>query len=230
MQLVLFDLDNTLLNGDSDYLWGKFLAEKGAVDASEYESKNREYYQLYLDGKLNIQEFLAFSLAPLTRLPLAQLLTWRQEFMESRIRPIMTKTGQEKIHFYQQQGATVAIITATQNFITAPIAEAFGVKHLIATEAEIIDGAFSGKVSGTPCFREGKITKLKDWLAGRTWTHLTFYSDSQNDIPLLNLADVAIAVDPDPTLAAYAQSKGWPIESFHKQNQQLGNEKNHGEN
>ncbi len=216
MQLVLFDLDNTLLNGDSDYLWGKFLAEKGAVDASEYESKNREYYQLYLDGNLDIHEFLAFSLAPLTRLPLAQLLTWRQEFMEGQIRHIMTQRGKEKIQFYQQQGATVAIITATQNFITAPIAEAFGVKHLIATEAEIINGVFSGKILGTPCFREGKIEKLKDWLQGRTWSHLTFYSDSQNDIPLLKLADVAVAVDPDPTLAAYAQSQGWPIESFQK--------------
>lgn len=228
MQLVLFDLDNTLLHGDSDYLWGKFLAEKGAVDASEYESKNREYYQLYLDGQLDIHEFLAFSLAPLTRLPLAQLLTWREAFVDRRIRPIMTKAGQEKIQFYQQQGATVAIITATQNFITAPIAEAFGVKHLIATEAEIINGVFSGKILGTPCFREGKIQKLNDWLNGRTWSQLTFYSDSQNDIPLLNLADVAVAVDPDPTLAAYAKSKGWPIESFREQNHQQNSGGNDG--
>jgi HAD superfamily hydrolase (TIGR01490 family) len=217
LQLVLFDLDNTLLAGDSDYLWGRFLAEKGAVDAFEYESKNREYYQLYLTGKLDIQEFLAFSLAPLTRFPLAQLLTWREEFVDGWIRPIMTKIGQEKIKFYQQQNATVAIITATQNFITAPIADAFGVPHLIATEAELINGFFTGKVLGTPCFREGKIAKLRDWLNGRTWSHLTFYSDSQNDIPLLSLADVAIAVDPDPTLAAYAQSQGWAIESFQNQ-------------
>ena len=216
MALALFDLDNTLLAGDSDYLWGVFLVEQGLVDASLYEEANQRFYQQYADGKLDIHEFLNFSLNPLSTIATDTLRELHQSFMEKHIRPLMTKTGLEKVKQHKQAGDTTLIITATNSFVTQPIADAFGVDHLIATEAEIIDGKYTGKVAGTPSFQQGKITRLEEWMKNHdeTLDGSIFYSDSHNDLPLLKIVAKPIAVDPDPQLEAYAEEKGWEITSF----------------
>src|SRR5437016_10865713 len=189
-RLTLFDLDNTLLDGDSDYHWAQYLIAAGVLDGVEYAQRNEAYYQDYLAGRLDIHDFLDFELRPLARFPLAQLLAWRERFVQTRILPIMLPTGRERVREHLEAGDLVAIVTATNSFVTRPIADAFGVPHLIATEPEFRDGRYTGRVDGVPSFREGKLTRLNDWLAeqgGRlddfheTW----FYSDSRNDLPLL---------------------------------------------
>jgi HAD superfamily hydrolase (TIGR01490 family) len=216
MALALFDLDNTLLAGDSDYLWGVFLLEKGLVDAELYEQANTRFYQQYADGELDIHEFLNFSLSPLATIPTATLSALHEEFMEKHVRPMMTTLGQEKVEQHRQAGDTILIITATNRFVTAPIATAFGVEHLIATEPEISDGRYTGKVAGTPSFQQGKITRLNEWMQqhGTTLEHSTFYSDSHNDLPLLEIVSKPVAVDPDPQLKTIATDRNWEIISF----------------
>ena len=216
MALALFDLDNTLLAGDSDYLWGCFLSEKGLVDKDLYEQANLRFYEQYKQGTLDIHEFLNFALTPLAENDFEQLQTLHAEFMASSIREIMTKTGQTRIEQHREQGDTIVIITATNSFVTGPIAEAFGVDHLIATEPEIVDGQYTGKVAGTPCFQHGKITKLNEWLeqTGKDLDGSYFYSDSHNDLPLLEQVAHPVAVDPDDQLKTIAQDKGWKIETF----------------
>ncbi|MDH5407318.1 MAG: HAD-IB family hydrolase [Gammaproteobacteria bacterium] len=216
MALAIFDLDNTLLNGDSDYLWGRFLANKGYVDGDEYERQNRQYYEDYKAGQLDIYEFLRFSLNPLTEIGLDTLNKLHQEFMQTEILPIITPASRQLIDKHRQCGDVLMIITATNRFITEPIAKELGIEHLIATEPEITDGQYTGNVSGTPCFKEGKIKRLNEWLAQNriemkdSW----FYSDSLNDIPLLEQVDNPVAVDPDDTLTQHAEMKGWPIISL----------------
>lgn len=216
MALALFDLDNTLLAGDSDYLWGCFLSEKGLVDGELYEQANRRFYEQYKQGTLDIHEFLNFALTPLAANDFHVLQSMHREFMETSIRPIMTRIGQNRINEHRARGDTIVIITATNSFVTGPIADAFGVDHLIATEPEIAHGQYTGKVSGTPCFQHGKITKLNEWLetSGKNLQGSTFYSDSHNDLPLLEQVTHPVAVDPDPQLRAVAQAKAWKIESF----------------
>lgn len=215
MKLVLFDLDNTLLAGDSDYEWSQFLIERGIVDRDAHEARNLEFYQQYKAGTLDIHEFLDFQLRPLAKLGRAELDALHSEFMQQKIQPMITPVARDLVNRALDEAALVALITATNSFVTAPIARAFGIPHLIATEPEQINGEFTGKVSGTPSFREGKVTRLHEWLASQNkqlsdFDESWFYSDSLNDLPLLELVSHPVAVDADPTLHAQAQARGWP--------------------
>ncbi len=219
MNLALFDLDNTLLAGDSDYEWAQFLIDHGVLERETYEARNLEFYQQYKAGTLDIFEFLDFQLAPLARYSREQLDLWHAEFMQIRIRPIMLDKALALVAGHLARGDLCAIVTATNSFITAPIASAFGIEHLIATEPEQQQGRFTGKPAGTPCFREGKITRLEAWLAGRGCTlasfgESAFFSDSRNDLALLERVTRPVAVDPDPVLEQLAKDRGWPILSL----------------
>lgn len=219
MQLALFDLDNTLLAGDSDFQWGQFLISKGLLNEQEHLAKNIAFYEDYKAGRLDIYAFLDFQLKPLSEHPRHELEALHREYMAQKIRPMITDKARALVERHRQNGDLLVVITATNSFVTTPIAREFGIDHLIGTTPEEVDGKFTGKVTGTPSFQEGKITRLHEWLAGRdqslsdfetTW----FYSDSHNDLPLLKLVDRPVAVDPDPTLEAYAEEAGWPIISL----------------
>jgi len=214
--LAIFDLDNTLLDGDSDYLWGQFLAQQGRVDAASYEKENQRFYDEYVAGTLDIFEFLEFSLKPLSQIDMAELKQLHDKFMDVCIKPIITQKSRDLIQHHTNQNDTLLIITATNLFITAPIAKELGIEHILATDPEIINKQYSGKVSGTPCFREGKVERLKVWLAktGMNLADSYFYSDSHNDLPLLEMVTTPVAVDPDDTLRSHAQMKGWQIISL----------------
>jgi HAD superfamily hydrolase (TIGR01490 family) len=216
MPLALFDLDNTLLTGDSDYLWGCFLASKGLVDKHIYEEANLRFYEDYKQGTLDIHEFLSFALTPLSENDADTLRALHKEFMEESIRPIMNQAGSDKIEEHRAKGDELVIITATNSFVTGPIAEAFGISNLIATEPEIANGQYTGKIDGIPCFQDGKITKLNKWLENSEMNleGSTFYSDSHNDLPLLKQVTYPVAVDPDEQLATHAQKNNWAIVSF----------------
>lgn len=216
MPLALFDLDNTLLAGDSDYLWGCFLVEKGLVDKQLYEEANQRFYRDYSEGTLDIHEFLNFALQPLANNEAERLKSLHQEFMEKHIRPIMTRIGMDKIAEHRRKGDHPVIITATNSFVTGPIAQAFGVSDLIATEPEIVDGEYTGRVEGTPCFQQGKIERLHAWLEATQieFDNSWFYSDSHNDLSLLEEVAHPVVVDPDDQLRAIATERGWQITSF----------------
>ena len=216
MALALFDLDNTLLAGDSDYLWGMFLVGLGVVDREHYERENERFYREYREGRLDIQEFLHFSLRILSEHPLPQLAAWRQEFLTRCIDPIILPAGRALIDRHRERGDTLLIITATNAFVTAPIAARLGVPHLLASEPELHEGRYTGRLSGVPCFQAGKVTRLEAWLQaqGETLRDSTFYSDSHNDLPLLERVDHPVAVDPDATLRDHATARGWPVISL----------------
>jgi len=219
MNLVLFDLDNTLLAGDSDYEWGQFLIAKGVVDGAHYEAKNKAFYEDYKAGRLDIYAFLAFALRPLATHPRAQLDAWHAEYMATRILPMITQAARDLVNAHLDEADLVAVITATNSFVTTPIAREFGIQHLIATDPEIIDGRFTGEVAGTPCFREGKVARLEQFLEHHgtrldCLDNSRFYSDSLNDLPLLEKVRHPVAVDPDATLRAYAEAHGWPVISM----------------
>lgn len=219
MELVLFDLDNTLLAGDSDFEWARFLISKEVLDREVYEARNAEFYEQYKAGTLDIHAFLDFQLQPLARHARSQLDAWHAEFMATRILPIVLPAARALVRRHRGDGAVTAIVTATNSFITEPIAREFGIGHLIATEPESVDGEFTGRVQGTPCFREGKVARVEQWLKTmntdlpsfrRSW----FYSDSLNDLPLLSRVSEPVAVDPDAALEAHARENGWPIMSL----------------
>jgi HAD superfamily hydrolase (TIGR01490 family) len=216
MPLALFDLDNTLLTGDSDYLWGCFLAKKGLVDKHIYEEANLRFYEDYRQGTLDIHEFLSFALTPLAENDTNDLRAMHEEFMEEHIKPIMNQTGKNKIEEHRRNGDRLVIITATNSFVTGPIARAFGIDNLIATEPEMKNEQYTGRIDGIPCFQEGKITKLNDWLktSGVDLEGSYFYSDSHNDLPLLEQVTHPVAVDPDPRLKEIATERCWDIMSF----------------
>lgn len=221
MRLALFDLDNTLLSGDSDYEWGQFLVDHGVLDREAYEAQNRVYYEQYVAGTLDIHEYLGFALRPLAAHAPADLQRWHAEFMRLRIAPMITPAARALVRRHLAAGELCAIITATNSFVTAPIARAFEVQHLIATEPEVRDGRFTGRVAGTPCFREGKFERLRQWLAGRgqrlgDFQESKFYSDSHNDLPLLEGVTHPVAVDPDEALAMVAAQRGWPVMSLRR--------------
>ena len=214
MSLAIFDLDNTLLRGDSDHAWGEFLVEQGAVDRTRFASENNRYYAAYLAGTLDIYEFLEqHQLRPLAEHDRATLERWRTEFLREKIAPLISPAARALVEQHRARGDTLLIVTATNSFITAPIAAAFGIPHLIATEPEEVNGQFTGKVAGVPSYREGKVERLSEWLQDRhenldgSW----FYSDSHNDLPLLNLVDHPVAVNADATLADYARARGWTM-------------------
>lgn len=216
MSLAIFDLDNTLLAGDSDYLWGQFLVERGLVDRLHYEETNARFYRDYAAGNLDISRFLEFALRPLADNDPDALFDWRRRFVDEKIRPILLPAAHRLIERHRERGDVLLVITATNSFVTEPIVDLYGISHLIATTPEFVDGRYTGRYLGTPCFQGGKVTRLNEWLAARnevldgSW----FYSDSHNDQPLLDLVDNPVAVDPDATLAAIATSRGWPIISL----------------
>lgn len=219
MDLVLFDLDNTLLAGDSDFEWAQFLISKGVLDKEVHEARNQVFYDQYKAGTLDIFEFLDFQLKPLARHSRAQLDAWHREFMETRIRPMMTAKSQALVRAQLESGAVVAVVTATNSFVTGPIVRAFGIPHLVATIPAQENGAFTGKPRGTPAFKAGKIERVEAWLEslGLCWESFgksSFYSDSHNDLPLMNKVANPVAVDPDDTLRAHASAHGWPVISL----------------
>jgi HAD superfamily hydrolase (TIGR01490 family) len=217
MKLALFDLDNTLLAGDSDFEWAQFLIEQGVLDREIYEARNLDFYEQYKAGTLDIHEFLDFQLKPLARHPRAVLDAWHGEFMERKIRPIIRDSARTLVE--RHAGDLRVLITATNSFVTAPIAREFGIENLIATEPAEHGGQFTGGVTDIPCFRDGKVQRLDSWLASRglglsSFDESWFYSDSLNDLPLLERVTHPVAVDPDETLRTYAEAHGWSIISL----------------
>ena len=216
MGIALFDLDNTLIAGDSDYLWGCFLVEQGIVDGTLYENKNQRFYDQYKVGELDIHEFLEFQLKPLTEHSMNTLNQWRSQYIEEKVIPILLPKAHALIEQHRQQGDTLVIITATNRFITSPIAKLYDIRHLLATEPEIVNARYSGGITGTPCFQDGKVTQLESWLTSnqRTLDDSWFYSDSHNDLPLLNKVSHPVAVDPDEILRQHASEHDWPVISL----------------
>ena len=215
MAIALFDLDETLLAGDSDYLWGQYLVDKGAVDREFYETTNREFYEHYKAGTLDIHEYSRFAFKPLSEHPIDTLYQWRTEFIEHKIKPIMLQKGLDAIEKHRALNDVLVIITSTNRFITEPIAELYKVDQLLATEPEMVNGKYTGELD-TPCFAQHKVDRLNEWLE-KTEHNLQEsygYSDSHNDIPLLKAVTYPFAVDPDESLKSYAQQKNWPVISF----------------
>jgi HAD superfamily hydrolase (TIGR01490 family) len=219
VKLTLFDLDNTLLAGDSDYEWGQFLIERGVLSRADYEAQNARFFEQYKAGTLDIHEYLGFALGPLAAHAPGDLARWHDDFMRERVRPMLLPRALELVARHLGAGDLCAIVTATNSFVTAPIAREFGVPHLVATEPETAAGRFTGRVAGTPCFRDGKIRRVDEWLSalGRRLGEFeasAFYSDSHNDLPLLERVRRPVAVDPDAQLAAEAARRGWPVISL----------------
>lgn len=214
--LAIFDLDNTLLGDDSDHLWGQFACERALVDSADFAARSDRYYADYQAGNLDIDAYLRLALSTVSGRTLEEVDALHQDFMRSKIAPIRLPKADDLIADHRRRGHELLIITATSRFITAPIVAGLGVQNLIACEAQIVDGRYSGEPSGIPSYKEGKVTRLRQWLADRN-TGLEgawFYSDSHNDLPLLELVDNPVAVDPDATLRARAQERGWPVISL----------------
>lgn len=217
--IALFDLDNTLLAGDSDYNWSLFLISEGLLDANEHHDRNEQFYQDYKNGNLDIMQFLAFQLKPLSEHPRAFLNDLHKKYMADIIRPMMTQQAQDLVSQHKAQGDLCMIITATNSFVTRPIADAYGVEHLIGSDPEEVNGEFTGGVTGVPSFQVGKVTRLNQWLEARgqqlsDFPISYFYSDSHNDLPLMQLVTNPVAVDADATLTAYAKAHHWPLMSL----------------
>ena len=220
MQLALFDLDHTLLSGDSDYEWTQYLVSKGIVDRTTHEARNAEFYEQYKAGIMDIHEFLDFQLRPLADHTRTDLEAWHADFMEAQIRPRLSQKARELVRKHLDAGDICAMVTATNSFVTGPIARELGIPHLIATIPAQENGRFTGKPRGLPSFREGKIARVDAWLEsmGLWWNNFQrswFYSDSHNDLPLLLRVTDPVVVDPDATSRAHAEKAGWPILSIH---------------
>ena len=216
MRLALFDLDNTLLAGDSDHSWGEFLCQRGLVDAVAYQARNDAFYADYCAGKLDVVAYQNFSQAILGRTEMAQLAQWHAEFMREVIEPIILAKGEALLAQHREAGDKLVIITATNRFVTAPIAARLGVDTLLATECGMQDGRYTGQITGVPCYQGGKVVRLGEWLqeTGYSLDDSYFYSDSRNDLPLLEQVAHPVAVDPDATLRAIAGERGWPVLSL----------------
>ena len=217
--LALFDLDNTLLAGDSDYNWSLFLIEEGLIDAKTHHERNEQFYQDYKNGNLDIYKFLEFQLKPLSEHPRAFLDALHQKYMQRTIRPMMTQKAQDLVNTHKSTGDLCIVITATNSFVTRPIATAYGIEHLIGTDPAEEKGEFTGGVAGVPSFQEGKVIRLNQWLQERNqqlsdFKMSYFYSDSHNDLPLMKLVTNPVAVDADETLTAYAKAQRWPLISL----------------
>jgi len=211
--LAIFDLDNTLLRGDSDYLWGMYLIDKGAVDQESHRRENERFYQEYLNGQMDIMAFLRFQLAPLARIPMPELMQMREDYIENYIKPIITPQALDLVDKHRLRGDVLLIITATNDFVTRPIADLFGIDELIATNAELKNNQYTGAVSGTPSYQEGKILRLREWIKKTDYDMQGswFYSDSHNDLPLLQEVDHPVVVNPDHELAEHARHAGWQV-------------------
>ena len=216
MSLAIFDLDNTLIRGDSDHSWGEFMCEKGIVDPQTYKRANDQFYEDYKAGQLDMAAYVAFTLEPLSEIPVAERDSLHREFMQSKITPMLLPKACDLIDKHRQKGDTLMVITATNRFITAPIVEHLGIPHLLATDPEVIDGKFTGNIAGTACFQHGKVERLAQWceIHQRDLDGSFFYSDSFNDLPLLEQVSYPYAVDPDKILREHAQTHNWPIISL----------------
>ncbi len=215
--LVLFDLDNTLLASDSDFMWNAFICEIGVVEKDEYQRRNRYFYRQYRDGELDIDAYLRFSLEPISKICPDELNRLHEQFMGKCIEPLITPEALALVGEHRDAGDITVIITATNRFVTGPIAARFSVTHLIATEPEYKNGWLTGRIIGTPCFREGKVKCLQQWLEKEQpiYHKTRFYSDSYNDLPLLSQVDYPVVVNADPRLCAHARDKNWPMMSLH---------------
>ncbi len=216
MTLAIFDLDNTLIGGDSDHLWNLFVCERGIVDGADFEARNEQFYQDYLRGDLDIDAYLRFALSSIAGHPPETTAAWHADFMRSAIEPIMLPAAAELVERHRAAGDRLLVITATNRFITEPIVRALGIDELLACEGEIVDGVYTGEPSGVPSYAEGKVARLNLWLeeTGESLAGAFFYSDSHNDLALLELVDNPVAVDPDDTLRAAAKERGWPVISL----------------
>ena len=216
MALAIFDLDNTLIGNDSDFLWGEFLVQNNYVDADQFADQNAQFYEDYKVGSLDIMAYQRFALKPLSEQTMETLAQWHQQFMQTFIEPIILPKAQAIVDEHIAKGDRVMIITATNTFITRPIGERYGITELLGTEGEIKDNRYTGQVAGIPTFQEGKVTRLNEWLAAENETleGSYFYSDSHNDLPLLKIVDFPIVVDGDDKLIAFAKENQWPITSF----------------
>ena len=215
MNLALFDLDNTILAGDSDYNWSRFLIQEGYLDGAIHAEKNEKFYADYKAGTLDIFAFVEFQFKPLARNPRTVLNQLLKKYVEEVIKPMITEKACALVKRHQEEGDLIIVITATNSFITKPIAELFGIENLIGTDPEEKEGEFTGKVTGLPSFKEGKVTRLEAWLKGKNLSLASFeksyfYSDSHNDLPLMQKVTHPVAVDSDDVLSEYAKSKGWP--------------------
>jgi HAD superfamily hydrolase (TIGR01490 family) len=215
LNLALFDLDNTILAGDSDYNWSRFLIQEGYLDGAIHAEKNEKFYADYKAGTLDIYAFVEFQFKPLARNPRTVLNQLLKKYVEEVIEPMITEKARALVKSHQEEGDLIIVITATNSFITKPIAELFGIENLIGTDPEEKEGEFTGKVSGLPSFKEGKVTRLEAWLKNKklslaSFEKSYFYSDSHNDLPLMQKVTHPVAVDSDDVLSEYAQSKGWP--------------------
>jgi HAD superfamily hydrolase (TIGR01490 family) len=213
MALAIFDLDHTLLNGDSDYLWGEYMVANKIVNADVYQRENKAFLDDYLRGDLDNEVYLKFALKPLTQYPIDRLHAWRSDYVSHWIKPIVAKGTQALLDKHRAQGDELIIISATNLFITAPIAELLGIDQILSTEPEIIDNQYTGRYLGTPTFKEGKVTVLNEWLknSNHSLSNSYFYSDSINDLPLLEKVSIPIVVNPDEKLSIVAQSRNWQI-------------------
>ncbi|NND66809.1 MAG: HAD family hydrolase [Halioglobus sp.] len=216
MTLAIFDLDNTLIGDDSDNLWGEFVCLQGIVPGADFRARNDQFYADYKAGNLDIDAYLRFALSPLIGVPRATRDAWHEEFMRTMIEPILLPAAADLIARHREQGHELVIITATNRFVTEPIAARLGIDQLIACEGEIVDDVYTGEPAGVPSYAGGKVTRLMAWLEerGSSMDGAWFYSDSHNDLPLLELVDNPVAVDPDETLRARAQEMGWPVISL----------------
>ncbi len=217
--LALFDLDHTLLAGDSDYNWGLFLISEGLLDAKTHQARNEQFYQDYKNGCLNITEFLAFQLKPLSEHSKKFLDTLHVKYMDKVIRPMMTKKAQALVDNHKSAGDLCVVITATNSFVTKPIATAYGIEYLLGSDPEMVNGEYTGGVTGVPTYKEGKVIRLNQWLEARgnklsDYEVSYFYSDSHNDLPLMKLVTNPVAVDADEILTAYAKKQDWPAISL----------------
>ena len=216
MALAIFDLDNTLIAGDSDHGWGEFLANRKVVDPVHYRAMNEKFYQDYQHGRLDIREYLAFALKPLAQLPQEELVALHRAFMEEVIQPLLLPRAVELVQHHRQRGDLLMVITSTNRFIAEPICHRLGIHELLATELVTVNGRYTGEVLGTPTYREGKVVRLKQWLeeTGHSLQGSYFYSDSINDLPLLEVVDNPVVVDGDASLKAVAAERGWPLMSL----------------
>jgi HAD superfamily hydrolase (TIGR01490 family) len=215
MNLAIFDLDNTLLDGDSDYNWGLYLVKKGYLDEGEYKEQNQKFFEEYQAGKLDIFAFAEFQFQFLKNNSRKFLNKVRSDYIDQIIKPMILKKAVDLVNQHKEAGDSLLIITATNSFITKPIGELFGIDELIGTDPEEYLGEFTGKVRGTPSFKEGKVTRLFDWLDDKNkkltdFEKTFFYSDSHNDTALLEVVTNPVVVNGDKILLEKAQEKNWP--------------------
>jgi HAD superfamily hydrolase (TIGR01490 family) len=220
MALAIFDLDNTLIAGDSDHRWGQFVCANGLANPDEHAARNDQFYRDYQTGDLDINAYLEFALSPIAGMTIAEVEVLQERFLTQCIEELLLSKALALLDTHRHRGDTLLIITATNSVVTAPIAKRLGVEHLIGSDAEIRDGRYTGRPTGIPSFQQGKVERLERWQAQRTascgdvYNETFFYSDSHNDIPLLDVVDHPVVVDPDERLARYAEQRGWRIISL----------------